>query len=82
MSRQEILEKLRSLMARTGPGRTEWAKVSEADAIAALGIDSLAMLDFLYDIQQEFGIELDPRDLVSVTTVGQMVSFIGERKGA
>lgn len=79
MSRTAILEKLRALMAQTGPVKVDWQKVGEADAIAALGIDSLAMLDLLYDIQQEFGIELDPRDLVKVSTVGQLADFIEER---
>lgn len=88
MSRTEILAKLRALMAnaipvaRTDGEEIDWQQVSEGDAIAKLGFDSLAMLDLLYDIQQSFEIELDPRDLAQVTTVGHLVDAIAKHKQA
>ena len=88
MSRTEILAKLRSLMADAIPlaraegDEIDWQQVSEGDAIAKLGFDSLAMLDLLYDIQQTFEIELDPRELSQVTTVGHLVDAIAKHKQA
>lgn len=82
MARDQIIDRLRAIMARNATTATDWTKVGEQHTIASLGIDSLAMLDFIYDIQQEFGIEFDPQDLVQVATVGQLAAFIEERSGA
>lgn len=68
-------------MARTATSAIDWRQVTEQDAIASLGIDSLAMLDFIYDLQQEFGIEFEPTELVAVKTVGQLATFLQERTG-
>ncbi|MBL8723871.1 MAG: acyl carrier protein [Planctomycetes bacterium] len=82
MEPTEIIRRLRQIMARTATTQHDWNRVSADDAIAALGIDSLAMLDFVYDIQQEFGIQFEPAELVSVTTVGQLATFIAARAPA
>ena len=79
MARAETLQRLRTLMARTGQVELDWNSVGENAAIAELGIDSLAMLDLIYDIQQEFRLEFDPQQLVKVRTVGQLAAFIEER---
>ncbi len=81
-TRKDIVEKLRTIMARSGQATVDWHGVGEQHTIAELGIDSLAMLDFIYDIQQEFRIEFDPQDLVKVVTVGQLATFIEERMAA
>lgn len=82
MARNQIIDQLRSIMARTATTDHDWSRVTEGDTIASLGIDSLAMLDFIYDIQQEFHIEFEPQELVEVRTVGQLAGFIAERAGA
>jgi acyl carrier protein len=40
------------------------------------------MLDLMYDLQQEFGIDFEPQDLVKVATVGDLAAFIEGRKSA
>ena len=83
MASAQIIERLRGIMAQNATANTtDWSAVGEGDAIANLGIDSLAMLDFMYDIQQEFGVEFDPQDLVDVATVGQLATFIEGRASA
>ena len=68
-------------MARTSQVPID-SGVGESTEVAELGIDSLAMLDLIYDVQQEFGIEFDPQELVRVRTVGQLAAFIEERMDA
>ena len=80
--RDDVLQRLRSVMARTAQEPVDWSKVGPDAAIADLGIDSLAMLDLIYDIQQEFGLEFDPQQLVRVRTVGQLAAFLEERMDA
>jgi acyl carrier protein len=81
VARDQILERLRAIMARTSTAAIDWREVGEQATIASLGIDSLAMLDLIYDLQQEFGIEFEPTDLVKVQTVGQLATFLQERTG-
>ena len=80
MTEKTTIERLRALMARTSQATAvDWNAVTEQSSIASLGIDSLAMLDLLYDIQQEFHLEFDLHDLGNVTTVGQLANFIEQR---
>ena len=82
MTRDEILGKLRAVMGRTSQAKVDWSTVGEQNSIASLGIDSLAMLDLMYDLQQEFGIQFEPQDLVKVSTVGDLAAFIEGRMSA
>lgn len=81
MTREEITRRLRGIIARSGRDVVDARDVKETDTIASLGIDSLAMLDFIYDLQQEFGIDFEPTKLMQVQTVGQLATFLLERTG-
>jgi len=50
------LDRLRDVMRLSAQKDFDWARVSETTSIDALGFDSLAILDLLYDIQQEFNV--------------------------
>lgn len=82
MARKDIVDRLRGIIARTGRDVVDVKNVGEQDTIASLGIDSLSMLDFLYDVQQEFGIEFDPQELVAVKTLGELATFVEKRVAA
>ena len=55
---------------------------AEIAEIGELGFDSLSILDLIYDVQQEFGIEFDAEELVNVNTVGDLADFIAEETKA
>jgi len=79
MTRAEIIEKLRELMQNSSQVPVDWGTVDEATAIATIGIDSLAILDLIYDLQQAFAIDLEPEELVHVVTVGDLATSLHER---
>jgi acyl carrier protein len=81
MTRPEILAKLRALMKRSSQADVNWDNVNEQAAIESLGFDSLSILDLIYDIQQEFGLDFEPQKLVGVKTVGELAAFL-EQSGA
>lgn len=81
MTRDHIIAKLRDIMKASSQATIEWGKVTEASTVDSLGIDSLAMLDLMYDLQQEFHIEFEPEELVAVKTVGDLATFL-EQRGA
>lgn len=76
MTDNEILLKLRHVMKQTSPEKVDWNTVGMDSTIESLGFDSLTILDLVYDIQQEFGIEFEAEGLATVRTVGALVNFL------
>ena len=76
MTEEEILTGLRRLMQRTAPDQAQWETVSTDTEIGTLGFDSLSILDLVYDIQVEFGLDFDPEEIVEVRTVGELAAFL------
>lgn len=76
MTRTEIFDKLRALMKSTSQVKANWDAVAETDTIAALGFDSLSVLDLIYEIQQTFQVELEAKEIVKVRTVGDLITLL------
>jgi len=76
MTDKEILIKLRHVMKQTSPEKVDWNSVNMDATIESLGFDSLTILDLVYDIQQEFGIEFEAEGLAGVKTIGELINFL------
>jgi acyl carrier protein len=82
MTQEQILEKLRETMGKSSPSTAiDWKTLTPESAIRDLGFDSLAILDLVYDIQQDFGLDFQPEDLAQVRTVNDLIGFL-QGKGA
>ena len=82
MTDQEMLEKLRDAMRSSSQEDVDWNAVGENSSIESLGFDSLSILDLIYDIQQEFDLEFDAEELVTVGTVGELIGFLKQKMPA
>lgn len=76
MTEDEIIVKLRHVMKQASPEKVDWNAVTPESTIESLGFDSLTILDLVYDIQQEFGIEFEAEGLAGVKTVGELARFL------
>ena len=76
MTRQEVTEKLRMLMKKSSPKQVDWDSMTEQTDIAAMGFDSLSILDLIYDIQRGFDLEFDAEEVTGVKTVGDLAAFL------
>ena len=76
MQRDNVIAALRRMMKQSSEAGIDWDGVDEESEIASLGFDSLSILDFIYDIQQEFGLDFDAQDLADVRTVRELVDFL------
>src|SRR5215472_6927984 len=47
-----------------------------------LGLDSLAMIELLFKIEEAFDLEIPNDDLSQITTVGDVVAYVEKRVGA
>lgn len=46
-----------------------------------LGLDSMAVIELLYRIEEAFDIQIPDQDLMGLTTVGHVVSYVEKRLG-
>lgn len=46
-----------------------------------LGLDSMAVIELLYRIEEAFDLQIPDQDLVGLTTVGHVVGYVEKRLG-
>jgi acyl carrier protein len=47
-----------------------------------LGLDSMAVIEMLYRIEEVFNLQIPDQDLVGLTTVGQVIAYVQGRVAA
>ena len=72
----EILGRLRDVLRDSAIEERDWDAVAPETTIESLGFDSLTILDVLYDVEEEFGIALEPKQVVKTRTVGEMIGLL------
>ncbi len=81
MSDDTILTRLRTILREGAVEEQDWDAVGTETTFEALGIDSLSILDLLYDVDQEFGIQLEAKDVIDLQTVGEIAALLKQREG-
>ncbi|MEZ5333527.1 MAG: phosphopantetheine-binding protein [Thermoanaerobaculia bacterium] len=79
MRREEILERMKGVMEEAATEPIDWSKVDESSSLEGLGFDSLAILDVLYGVEQEFELEVDAEEVTDVETLGELLTALEER---
>ena len=78
MSDQAVLEKIIQSLA-------EYLKRDAASISAShhlredLGLDSMAVIELLYKIEESFNLQIPDQDLPELTTVGAVASYVKKR---
>ena len=57
-------------------GAEEDEIILESSFIDDLGFDELDMIELLFEVEEEFDIEIPDSEAVKINTVGEMVSYI------
>jgi acyl carrier protein len=58
------------------------ASITEAHHLRDdLGLDSMAVIELLYRIEEVFNIQIPDEDLVGLTTVGHVITYVDKRLG-
>jgi acyl carrier protein len=79
MTKEEVITRLADVMKSVSQEDVDWDTVSSDSTIEDLGFDSLSILDLMYDIQQEFDIEIEGEEIVDIKTIYQLAAFIIEK---
>ena len=76
MTKEEVIARLADVMKSVSQEDVDWSVISSESTIESLGFDSLSILDLMYDIQQEFDIEIEGEEIVDIKTVDELAAFI------
>lgn len=79
MDMQDTLNRLREVLESSTTQVVDWSALSAETTVESLGFDSLSILDVLYGIEQEFGIELDAGDVMDLKTVGDLMNVMAAK---
>ena len=76
-----IFGQLGELMEKATVTESDWSDVNRDSTVESLGLDSLSILDLLYDIEQDLGIRVEAEEVVEMGTMGEIVDLL-IKKGA
>lgn len=82
ISRPDILKRLVAVIAESASAPVDAADVTEASSLESFGVDSLVLIDLIFDVEQEFGVKLAAEELTAMRTMGDLVSHLETRLGA
>ena len=78
MSRQEILARIGQVIEESSAEEVDWSTVTEETTVESFGFDSLAVLDLIFDLKQEFGVKIPVEDMLKIETAGALVTYLQE----
>lgn len=76
LGRDELRTALAALIASQPDLEADVATIEETTKIEDIGFDSISILDFMYEIEGKFGIELAVRDLVEMVQVKDLLDHL------
>lgn len=82
MSRPEILQRLVAVIAESSSAPLDASTITEATSLESFGVDSLILIDLIFDIEQEFGVKLAAEQLTGLRTMGELVSHLEKHSAA
>lgn len=79
MSEQDIFEKIKAMIVDKFEVDSDTIK-SETSFVDDLDADSIDLVEFVLELEEEFGQEIPDEDAEKITTVGQAVSYIKDHQ--
>jgi acyl carrier protein len=52
--------------------------VTPVTLLNSFGVDSLVLIDLIFDLEQEFGVKLAAEDLMAMRTIGDLTTFLDQ----
>jgi len=79
MNRDEIKRRLFGVIEEAAVEGFDPGTVTAETLLESFGVDSLVMIDLIFDLEQEFGVKMRAEELTSLATVGDLVIFLEQR---
>jgi acyl carrier protein len=76
IAREEIGSKLRSLLGNQPEIQIDVDTITDKTVLEEVGFDSLSILDFMYEMEDHFGVQMEIKDLLEMDSVGDLVEHL------
>jgi len=76
MTKQEIINELRELLRKQKQLKADIDAITLDTRFDQIGFDSLSILDFMYEVENRFGIFPEMAELVKMQKVDDLVDFL------
>ncbi len=73
-----MIEKIKEILARYAEVGIDKIK-DESRLVGDLGLDSMDLVDLVIDLEDEFGVEINDRDLWNIQTFSDIKTYLSER---
>lgn len=77
MDRSKLLEMFRNMAGEVA--EKDFAALEENSVIADMGVDSLAMLEVVGEMERELSVQIPDDELVGIETVKQLLDLVEKR---
>jgi acyl carrier protein len=79
MNSESTLHRLVRVVSDSLPDGLDAASVTAATPLDSFGVDSLVLIDLIFDLEQEFGVKLAAEELTALKTVGELAAYLDRR---
>ena len=76
MERHEIIDGMRAIIDADENIEVDVSSVDEGTRVDKIGFDSLSILEFMYEVENRFGVTMEVSDLVEMQVVSDMIDHI------
>lgn len=76
MSAATTLDRLVRVLNDSLPDGLGDLAVTDDTPLDAVGVDSLILIDLIFDLEEEFGVKLKPEELLGMTRVGDLTAHL------
>jgi acyl carrier protein len=77
--RQQIIAGLKELLEQHKQLKVPFDRLAEDSRLRQIGFDSITILDFLYDIETRFGVQIEMTDLIRMERVSDLIDYLEAR---
>lgn len=82
MSSSSTFTRLLAVLTDSLPDAPDPTTVTAETPLDSFGVDSLVLIDLIFDLEQEFGVRLTAEELMSLRTIGDLTRHLDQRLAA
>lgn len=79
MTRDQLIQRLRELLRKQPGFKGDADKIANHTRLDHLEMDSIAMMDFLYDIEADLHVTVEAAELVAMGSVQDLVDHLAAK---
>jgi acyl carrier protein len=82
MDREKIIDELRRIIDADENIQVDVSGVGEQTRLDKIGFDSLSILEFMYEVENRFSIDMEVGDLIEMQVVADLIDHLEAESSA